>query len=236
MLAISYPPTFHDAVSAAGETGTYAGHPLAVLHVPAFIPDILMVSASVSHPFSISGFYTGNVSISGKGMGLAVEGVHVEDYSRIVFAAGYSSRLHGTYRAGLVLRVSEESFGRDIQRELDLDAGLGVRFNRMLIGASIRSLLDARNEAISSFLRYNGDRFHSVFELSLSTGRQLATRASISYQVTQHLTLNIGRSSDPPIWGFGFTLFGPLQVDYSFRQHQLLGGTHSITVTTEIER
>ncbi|GEM_PF-5167103 len=235
MVLFSYPETFHDAISSVGETGGYIGTPLVVFHNPAFIPDIARFSASVSNPFGIEGFYAGNVAVSYRGMALGIESVNAGSYRRILIATGYSSSMKNYYFGGNI-RVAEEEFGRSSDRSIDIDAGMGLRFGRMIIGVAHRGLIGPQEQSISSFLRYNVSNFSSVIELSLSGNHQLATKAAMKYHLTRLISLSIGRSIDPDIWGFGLTINGPIQVDYSFRQHRLLGGTHSLSVTMEIEK
>ncbi len=226
-----YPLTFYDAIGVGGETAAYYNSPLAVLHSPPFLPYEFSAVASLTNPFGIEGFYAGNFAIAMRGKGLAFEGVRAGGYQRITFAFGMSRWIGSANVVGATLRLVNEIAADENLFSFDLDMGLGFDYGDTQIGIMSYSIFGHGEQALSAFIHAVYGRISTGAEVAMSVGNKMFVRGTVSYSLSKNLRLSIGKSTDPEFWGAGVTIMAPMRVDYAYRQHKELGGTHLISVT-----
>ncbi len=169
-----------------------------------------------------------------------------ELYKELITGLTISKQLFANLQAGINANyntVSIKNYGSNGIFSIDVGI-LHELSDKISYGISLTNLTGAKrgNDKLDQVINA-GINYKAFKELLLSIRMEknflyeTCFDAGIEYKIIQQLPVRFGMSSEPEIFyaGFGFEYL-PIFFDYAFSYHNILGNTHSFSISVDIEK
>ena len=236
LLAV-FPQTWFSPEVLSGNTLSTFKNPLSLFYNPALLPEKFSFFATYSNPFRIRELMTVKFALGERGVAFGSSFLRSSGYIEGSLVFGFRKSI-GMGHLGFALRgLFLEVEGFPIEKDLSLDLGFYVPYERFAIGGFLRDINTPRlanspvppsvDIAARDFLLKGVDFFVDLFHQSF---HPLSVRVGQRWRIHPLLTVFAGASSYPPMVSFGFTLGKTPSFSFSLKEHPELGETRSISV------